>query len=60
MAGQALRAVVRESRPARRGLPALPVLAASVPEPTTMIVGALLLLSFGASTLRMLRKSRKA
>ena len=31
-----------------------------VPEPTTMIAGALLLLPFGASTLRMLRKSRKA
>ena len=27
-----------------------------VPEPTTMIAGALLLLPFGASTLRMLRK----
>ena len=33
---------------------------APVPEPTTMIAGALLLLPFGASTLRMLRKSRKA
>ena len=32
----------------------------AVPEPTTMIAGALLLLPFGASTLRMLRKSRKA
>jgi hypothetical protein len=31
-----------------------------VPEPTTMIVGALLLLPFGASTLRILRKSRAA
>jgi hypothetical protein len=31
-----------------------------VPEPTTMIAGALLLLPFGATTLRMLRKSRKA
>jgi hypothetical protein len=31
-----------------------------VPEPTTIIAGALLLLPFGASTLRMLRKSRKA
>ena len=31
-----------------------------VPEPTTMIAGALLLLPFGASTLRMLRKSRAA
>jgi hypothetical protein len=31
-----------------------------VPEPTTMIAGALLLLPFGASTLRMLRKNRKA
>ena len=30
------------------------------PEPTTMIVGALLLLPFGASALRLLRKSRKA
>jgi hypothetical protein len=29
-----------------------------VPEPTTMIAGALLLLPFGASTLRMLRKNR--
>lgn len=33
---------------------------AVVPEPTTMIAGALLLLPFGASTLRMLRKSRAA
>jgi hypothetical protein len=32
----------------------------SVPEPTTMIAGVLLLLPFGASTLRMLSKSRKA
>ena len=31
-----------------------------VPEPTTVVAGALLLLPFGASTLRMLRKSRKA
>jgi hypothetical protein len=31
-----------------------------VPEPTTMIAGALLLLPFGASTLRVLRKSRLA
>lgn len=31
---------------------------AAVPEPTTVIAGALLLLPFGASTLRMLRKSR--
>jgi hypothetical protein len=30
------------------------------PEPTTMIAGALLLLPFGVSALRMLRKSRKA
>jgi hypothetical protein len=33
---------------------------AAVPEPTTMIAGALLLLPFGASTLRILRKSRAA
>jgi len=31
-----------------------------VPEPTTMIAGALLLLPFGVSTLRMLRKNRTA
>jgi hypothetical protein len=31
-----------------------------VPEPTTMIAGALLLLPFGASTLRILRKNRAA
>jgi hypothetical protein len=31
-----------------------------VPEPTTMIAGALLLLPFGASTLRMVRKNRTA
>ena len=31
-----------------------------VPEPTTMLAGALLLLPFGASTLRILRKSRAA
>jgi hypothetical protein len=33
---------------------------APVPEPTTMIAGALLLLPFGASTLRIIRKNRKA
>lgn len=33
---------------------------APVPEPTTMIAGALLLLPFGASTLRMLRKKQTA
>jgi hypothetical protein len=33
---------------------------APVPEPTTMISGALLLLPFGASTLRILRKNRAA
>ena len=32
----------------------------AVPEPTTMIAGALLLLPFGASTLRVLRKNRTA
>jgi hypothetical protein len=32
----------------------------AVPEPTTVIAGALLLLPFGASTLRSLRKNRKA
>jgi hypothetical protein len=31
-----------------------------VPEPTTMLAGALLLLPFGASTLRILRKNRAA
>jgi hypothetical protein len=31
-----------------------------VPEPTTMVAGVMLLLPFGASTLRMLRKSRAA
>jgi hypothetical protein len=31
-----------------------------VPEPTTMIAGALLLLPFGASTLRIVRKNRAA
>jgi hypothetical protein len=31
-----------------------------VPEPTTMLAGALLLLPFGASTLRVLRKTRTA
>jgi hypothetical protein len=34
--------------------------AAAVPEPTTMIAGALLLLPFGASTMRTLRRNRKA
>ena len=32
----------------------------AVPEPTTMVAGALLLLPFGASTLRILRKNRTA
>jgi hypothetical protein len=35
-------------------------LTAPVPEPTTVIAGALLLLPFGASTLRILRRSRAA
>jgi hypothetical protein len=34
--------------------------ATPVPEPTTMIAGALLLLPFGASTIRFLRKARTA
>jgi hypothetical protein len=33
---------------------------AAVPEPTTMIAGAMLLLPFGASMLRILRKNRTA
>lgn len=36
------------------------VAASAVPEPTTMIAGALLLLPFGVSTFRMLRKNRVA
>jgi hypothetical protein len=36
------------------------VSAGVAPEPTTMIAGALLLLSFGASTIRILRKKRAA
>jgi hypothetical protein len=36
------------------------LLGTPVPEPTTMVVGALLLLPFGASTVRMFRKSRTA
>jgi len=31
-----------------------------VPEPTTMIAGVMMLLPFGASTLRFLRKNRAA
>jgi len=33
---------------------------AAVPEPTTMLAGTLLLLPFGASTIRVLRKNRAA
>jgi hypothetical protein len=36
------------------------MLGTPVPEPTTMVAGALLLLPFGASTLRFLRKNRAA
>jgi hypothetical protein len=36
----------------------IPQYVSAVPEPTTMIAGALLLLPFGASTLRVLRKKR--
>ena len=39
---------------------AQPQLAAAVPEPTTVVAGALLLLPFGISTLRILRKDSKA
>jgi hypothetical protein len=35
-------------------------ISAAVPEPTTMVAGAMLLLPFGFSTLRMLRKTRTA
>ena len=38
----------------------LTVEVAPVPEPTTMVAGALLLLPFGASTLRILRRNRMA
>jgi hypothetical protein len=37
-----------------------PFYVSAVPEPTTMIAGALLLLPFGASTLRVLRRNRAA
>jgi hypothetical protein len=43
-----------------QGVDNVSILAAPVPEPTTLIAGALLLLPFGASTLRRLRKSRAA
>jgi hypothetical protein len=36
------------------------LLGTPIPEPTTMIAGALLLLPFGASTLRILRRGRAA
>jgi len=38
----------------------LPQSISAVPEPTTMIAGALMLLPFGASTLRILRRNRAA
>ena len=60
MAGQAVRAVVRESKPARRGLTPPTCPGCCVSEPATVIAGALLLLPFGASTLRMLRKREVA
>ena len=34
--------------------------AVAVPEPTTLVAGALMLLPFGASTLRILRRNRVA
>jgi len=40
--------------------PGSALVAVPVPEPTTIVAGALLLLPFGASTLRVLRKSRSA
>jgi hypothetical protein len=42
------------------GEPPQELLIAAVPEPTTVIAGALLLLPFGASTLRILRRKRMA
>jgi hypothetical protein len=39
---------------------ALDDISGCIPEPTTMIAGALLLLPFAASTLRMVRKNRTA
>jgi hypothetical protein len=46
--------------PASANIDSLTVPDVAVPEPTTMIAGALLLLPFGASTLRILRKNRAA
>jgi hypothetical protein len=46
--------------PASANIDSLTVPGVAVPEPTTMIAGALLLLPFGASTLRILRKNRAA
>ena len=42
------------------GTPAAHITGTPVPEPTTLVAGALLLLPFGFSTLRILRKSRTA
>jgi hypothetical protein len=47
-------------QPSRDVMARFDITVAAVPEPTTVIAGALLLLPFGASTLRMLRKQRVA
>jgi hypothetical protein len=58
--GNILESTVAATGPNSGGSQEFFMLGTPVPEPTTMIAGALLLLPFGASTLRVLRKNRAA
>jgi hypothetical protein len=58
--GNVLESTIAGSGPGSGGSQEFLLLGSPVPEPTTVIAGALLLLPFGASTIRMLRKTRAA
>jgi hypothetical protein len=59
-AGNVLESTITDQGAGSGGSQEFFLLGTPVPEPTTMVAGALLLLPFGLCTLRMLRKSRTA
>lgn len=58
--GNVLESTIAGTGPGSGGSQEFFLLGTPVPEPATMVAGALLLLPFGVSTLRMFRKSRTA
>lgn len=58
--GNILESTIASSGPNSGGSQEFLLLGTPIPEPSTMVAGALLLLPFSASALRVLRKSRKA